>query len=168
MALQLFKIASTTVESPQANIEFTSIPQGYTDLMVYYSLRGSGTNSNEIRITYNGVTTGYTNKQIYGSGSSVGSISAGTAYFYGGEAPAVNDTTNTFGNASIYIPNYTSSNAKSVSVDAVEENNASTLNTLYLSAGLCTNTAAITSIKIQPDGSFVWVTNSTATLYGVL
>ena len=168
MALQLFKIASTTVESPTASIEFTSIPSGYTDLIVYYSLRGSGTNSNEIRITYNGVTTGYSNRVLYGSGSSVGSISPGTAYFYAGESPAVNDTTNTFSNGFTYIPNYTSSNAKSASTDVVEENNSTTLNSLNLAANLCTNTAAITSIKIQPDSSFTWVANSPATLYGVL
>jgi len=168
MALQLFKIASTTVESPVTNIEFTSIPSGYTDLILHYSLRGTGTNSNEIRITYNGVTSGYSNIELYGSGSSVGSISAGTAYFYAGESPAVNDTANTFGSGTMYIPNYTSSNQKSVSSEAVEENNSSTNNTLYLNAGLCTNTGAITSIKIQPDGSFTWVANSTATLYGIL
>ena len=41
MALQIFKIAEVTVASPQANIEFTSIPQGYADRMIFVSARSS-------------------------------------------------------------------------------------------------------------------------------
>ena len=46
MALQLFKIAEVTVASPQANIEFTSIPSGYTDLVLFYSIRSAGSYDN--------------------------------------------------------------------------------------------------------------------------
>jgi len=39
MALQLFKIADTTVGSPVNTISFSNIPSGYTDLKVVFSLR---------------------------------------------------------------------------------------------------------------------------------
>lgn len=165
MALQLFKIAEVTVASPQANIEFTSIPSGYTDLKVLVSGRSSTTTTG-IDAIFNGSTSSYTNRRLYGTGSSTGSDSSATTYI---SNTMINDssyTANVFGNGEIYIPNYTSSNFKSVSVDGVSENNA-TVALAMITAGLWSNTAAITSILLRPNsGNFA--TNTTATLYGIL
>jgi len=70
-----------------------------------------------------------------------------------------------FSNGSLYIPNYTSSNYKSASSDDVTENNATTA-FQYLEAWLWSNTAAITSLTLQPNlGSFPQY--SSASLYGI-
>jgi hypothetical protein len=166
MALQLFKIAEVTVATPQANIEFTSIPSVYTDLKVLVSGRSSTTTTG-IDAIFNGSTSSYTNKRLYATGSgSPTSDSAATSYI---SNTMINDssyTANVFGNGEIYIPNYTSSNFKSVSVDGVSENNATTALAM-MTAGLWSNTAAITSILLRPNsGNFA--TNTTATLYGIL
>jgi len=79
--------------------------------------------------------------------------------------PNATYTANTFASAEIYIPNYTSSNYKSLSVDFVGENNATT-SYQYFTAGLFSNTSAITSLVI--DGTDNFVQYSTATLYGIL
>jgi len=151
-----------------SSVTFSSIPQtGYTDLVVKMSARGNGAWSNEIRMTFNGTTSGYSNKTLYGQGSTAGSFSTGTAYAYSGETPAANVTASTFSNTEIYIPNYTSANYKSLSVDNVAENNATTNNLLHLVADLWSNTAAITSITIGTDSSWSWVQYSTFYLYGV-
>jgi hypothetical protein len=166
MALQLFKIASTTVESPQATVEFTSIPSGYTDLKIVYSGRNNRVDTiDHILIGFNGGTTSITNRQLYGFATSVGSItSVPRSVGYVNSASA---TTNTFSNAEVYIPNYTSSNYKSYSADNVDENNTSGDNGLWLTAGLWSSTSAITSISLTSNIGTAFVQYSTATLYGI-
>lgn len=145
-----------------ASVTFTNIPQtGYTDLKIVMSIRGDNT-ANYGSVLFNNSSTGYTRKILYGNGSSVASTSP-TGY----ESLSINPsdaTSNTFENYEMYIPNYTSSNYKSFSVDAVGENNGTTAQAIF-HAGLWSNSAAITSIVIQPTGNFV--ANSTFSLYGL-
>jgi hypothetical protein len=75
-------------------------------------------------------------------------------------------TANTFGNALIYISNYASSNAKSVSIEAVAENNATTARQ-DLNAALWNNSAAITSIALTWEQATNFAVGSSATLYGI-
>lgn len=165
MALQLFKIASTTVESPQATVTFSSIPQGYTDLKLVVSARTDGTSTYGIGyIRPNGATTNLSDKVLEGTGSGVGSYSETTWRF---EPNGNTATTNTFGSMEVYIPNYTSSNYKSANADMVTENNA-TAATAMLKAYLWQSTAAITSLEIVGHSTTLWQPNSTFTLYGVL
>ena len=170
MALQLFKIASTTVESSTASIEFTSIPSGYTDLIIKISGRSTSTTSNwtAVRIAFNGTsaTTNWSGRELYATGSAAASWTYSSDQSAGGFITTTNATSNTFGNTEIYIPNYTSSNNKSISTDSVTENNATSA-TIALEASLWSNTASITSLSLTPQvGNFI--DNSTATLYGVL
>ena len=90
---------------------------------------------------------------------------AAATRIYIGQVNGATATANTFANVSIYIPNYTSANYKSVSIDAVTENNATTAYA-FLSAGLWSNTAAITSATIT-NSSGNYVQYSTAYLYGI-
>lgn len=81
-----------------------------------------------------------------------------------------NNNANTFSNTEIYIPNYTSSNYKSVSSDSVQEANDTTNNNMWLLAGLWSNTGAITQIDIGADdtsSSYNFLQYSTFTLYGI-
>lgn len=165
MALQLFKIADVLVESPTTAITFSSIPSGYTDLIL--KLNGRTTRSatqEDLNISYNGSTASFTSKFITGTGSGVASYT-GTRFY--GSIPSATATSTTFGNIEIYIPNYTSSNYKSAGVDYVCENNA-TAAECGLVASLWSNTAAITSLEITGNSSGSFVANTTATLYGVL
>lgn len=168
MALQLFKIAEVTVASPQANIEFTSIPSGYTDLFIVYSLRSdrAGQVNSSGRVSFNGNASNYSYREIVGTGSAVGNNSgANGALIY---VPASTATSSTFGNALVYIPNYAGSNNKSYSVDFVAETNATNIDGQGLSAGLWSDTSAITSVKVTEANSANFASGSTATLYGIL
>ena len=78
-----------------------------------------------------------------------------------------NFTASTFDSIDLYIPNYTSSNNKSFSVDSVAENNSATVNQLDLIAGLWSQTAAITSITFTSYNAANFVANSTFSLYGL-
>ncbi len=167
MALQLIEIADYTVQSPQASIDFTSIPQGYTDLKLVISGRSnrSAQQADNLFITFNSNTSSYSIRILMGNGSSASSATYSSRYA-SFAVDAAGSTTNTFSSHEIYIPNYTGSNNKSYSVDSVSENNA-TAAQMDLLAGLWSNTSAITSISVLPEVS-TWATNTTATLYGVL
>jgi hypothetical protein len=154
-----------------ASVTFDNIPQtGYTDLKVVVSGRSArtGTNADNLNITFNGSTSGYSGRVLYGNGAAAASYVPGASTYILGEIPTANTTANTFGNAEFYIPNYRSSNFKSVSLDLVNENNASGSGSANadLIAGLWSNTAAITSITIASQVAN-FVANSTFSLYGL-
>jgi len=160
-------IASSTVGSGgAANITFSSIPHTYTDLKLVISARGSRSGVyNVMKIKFNGVDTNQTAKVIEGNGATAGSYSDTiiTVIMSGASA-----TANTFGNGEVYIPNYTSSNYKSVSTDSVAETNATT-EYMDIIAGLWSSSAAITSITIDPSvpTTYTMLEHSSAYLYGI-
>jgi len=171
MANTYIAIATTTVGSGGAsNIEFTSIPQTYTDLVIKYSLRvtASSVAPDGLGIQFNNDTaSNYKYLQLYGTGNSgAGSNSGTTAFQFGGQLPGATATSSTFGNGEIYIPNYTSSTYKSASADSVTENNGAQANQNIV-ANLWQSNSAITSIKLYDLGSTNFVQYSTATLYGI-
>jgi hypothetical protein len=162
-------IEAKTLGSSTANVEFTSIPATYTDLLVKVSSRGDS-GGTDLAIQFNGSTSSvYTTQRLYGTGSSTASSVATSTILINNMVAQSSYTASTFGNGEIYIPNYTSSNAKSVSINGVTENNA-TASFQTLSAGLWNPAvqAAITSIKLMIDGGANFVQYSTFRLYGIL
>ena len=163
-------IASSTVGSGGASsIDFSSIPGTYTDLCLKVSARNdASTTVGGLWIQFNGFSTNLSSRVLYGTGSATGSFSDTTIFAYSDAASA---TSSTFSNVEYYIPNYAGSNNKSVSVDAVMENNATAASS-SLTAGLWSSSSAITSIKIQTFNNSNsalanFVQYSTAYLYGV-
>ena len=160
-------IASSTVGSGgAANIDFTSIPATYTDLLVKLSGRDdrAGESVTEVLMKFNNSTSNLTNIRLYGNGTLAASDSSSTGRV--GVEPAPNATASTFGNFEIYIPNYAGSNYKSFSSDAVGENNA-TLSFNTLIAGLWSQTTAINQVTLYPASSANFVQYSSAYLYGI-
>jgi hypothetical protein len=162
-------IESKTLVSAQASIEFTSIPQDFTDLLISYSVRGDNANFQGLQIYFNGANSNLTSRYLLGTGSSAAS---GTlSYGFAGSISGTGSTSNTFGNGTLYIPNYTGSTNKSFSVDNVTENNATT-SYQDIVAGLWSQTAAITSFTLlgrtDGGGSNNLITGSTVSLYGIL
>jgi hypothetical protein len=165
MATTYEAIATVTVgSSGAANIEFTSIPADWTDLLVKLSSRTArNTYQDVIAIYFNSSTSNISMRYLEGDGTAYSGSSASYIWVRTAAATA---TANTFGNAEFYIPNYAGSTNKSVSADGVSENNSSSAVT-GLTAGLWSNTAAITSIKLESANTENFVQYSTATLYGI-
>jgi len=158
--LSISKLAEVTVGAGGASsIDFTSIPGTYTDLMVVMSIRNNNTSAfTDIR--FNGSTG--SGIFIYGNGASATSLNVSANYVVATSAY----TANTFGNATVYIPNYASTTTnKSFSIDAVSENNSTTAYQ-SLTAGIWSNTAAINQITLGAANGVAQY--SSATLYGVL
>lgn len=157
-------IATATVGGTPATITFSSIPQTYTDLFILFSVRSTHSATVAVQMLLNGNSG--TQRRLEGIGSSVASYS--DAAMYVGVVGGTNYTSNTFGNGSVYLPNYTSTAAKSYSADSTSENNA-TATALEISAGISTSTtSAISSIFIGDGTSGLgWATGSTISLYGI-
>ena len=146
-----------------ASIEFASIPQDADDLLLQVSSRNTST-SNALYIYLNNDTTAtnYTYRYLMGTGSGVSSATANSNIIALNEPSSF--TASTFSNTSLYLPNYGSSAAKSMSVDTVTENNA-TLSYQRLYASSWTGTSAITSLTIYGSADFAQY--STASLYKI-
>ena len=153
-------IEAKTLGSAVASVTFSSIPQTYTDLKLVISPRSNRIVADDMKLQFNSNTTGYTAKRLYGNGAGTGSDSALHLNINGADS-----TSNTFSNVEYYIPNYTSSNYKSWSGDAVSENNGTEAYAEF-GAYLWSNTAAITSISvITVNGDLI--SGSTFYLYGI-
>lgn len=153
-------IYTQTVGSGGAtSITFNNIPQTFTDLKVVISSRELSTANFTLEFNFNGIGANRTSRFVQGSGTAASSSSTSSFPFI---SNANTTTANTFGNAEIYIPNYTGSAFKSLIIDSVSENNA-TLSYQRLSANLWSNTAAITSIAFSTGIAEY----STFSLYGI-
>jgi len=158
-------IATQTLTSAGPSISFSSIPNNFTDLYVLLSLRmARSTTGGAVKMRINGSDTNFSWRALQGNGSGVSNDSQTDSSLFWTDG--ANQTANTFGNIAIYIPNYAGSTNKSISVDAVDENNA-TESYQRITAGLWSNTAAITSLSWSDNSASDWVAGTTASLYGM-
>jgi hypothetical protein len=164
MAANYVLLERIELNASAASITFSNIPQsGYTDLKVVVSARSDNTNIGLV-VKPNGLTTNISTRNLEGNGSGASSY---TSTNIAGYIVPSSSTANTFGNTEIYIPNYTSSNYKSISSDSVNENNATAAYSV-LTAWLWSSTAAITSLVFSSDsGTNNFVAGSTFSLYGL-
>jgi len=165
----MIPISTVTVGSGGASsIDFTSIPQTYTDLVIKISARNDRANVVDYyKVKFNSSATSYSERVVYGNGTNPTSESNNaTTYAFNFAINGASSTASTFSNTEFTIPNYTSANFKSYSTDAVTENNATTAYAA-LTGGLWSNTAAITSISFESANFANFVQYSTATLYGI-
>ena len=160
-------IEEKNLTTTTASVTFSSIPNTYTDLLLYISSRNNDI-YNEVHFRFNGSSAStYSGRNIYGNGSSaISSNSSSISSLQNVTVQSVSgQTANTFGNIQLYIPNYLLGGHKSISGDGVQENLGSSAQSM-LGAGLWADTAAITSIQAFPSvGSFV--ANSNFYLYGI-
>jgi hypothetical protein len=165
MANTYVKIASNTVGVlGAASIDFTSIPSTYTDLLLVVSARSlvvSVGDSTDIK--FNNSSANFTRRTLYGSGSAASSFANSDNDL--GAMPGSTATANTFSTEQYYIPNYTGSTFKSISVESIRENNTTAVDMLMV-AGLWSQTSAINQITISAASANL-AQYSTATLYGI-
>ena len=143
-----------------ASIQFTSIPQTGKDLLLLTSLRLNST-LYSVLLRFNGLSSGYAYRTLTGNGSAATSENNEFGTSGIGVVRNLSDTTsNTFSNNAIYISNYASSSAKTISIDDVSENNATAA--LQKLTAASSNAPAISSLALDSSGI---VQHSTASLY---
>lgn len=163
-------IQSITLSSGGASsIEFTNIPQNYTDLLLSISARNdfSGSDATRVLLRFNGATSdaNQTFLRLAGDGSTVFADTGSE-----GHVAWMNQngsTANTFSNVEVYIPKYAGSEQKSYSAVGGNERNVTSTAYFGFFANVWTSTSAINAIKILSGSSYNLVQYSSVYLYGI-
>ena len=159
-------IASNVLGSSAASVTFSAIPATYTDLILRLSVRSDRAfNIDTLTFTLNTSTANLSNRYVWGTGSAAASGSNTTNSTWV-RINASTTTSNTFSNVEFYIPNYTVSQNKPFSGASAMEDNATTAY-VEATAGLWSNTAALTSIQIGLTDGPNFVAGSSFYLYGI-
>ena len=162
-------ISSQVLGSSVASVTFSAIPATYTDLVLRFSARTDATGAANVEVlavafneTYG---TNFSGIRVYGNGTSALSTLQTGQFNY---VVGVNDTAtaSTFSSAEMYIPSYLSNTNKPFLGFSVGENNATATQTVA-SAGLWSNTSAITSLSIKPNSGGNFLSGSSFYLYGL-
>jgi hypothetical protein len=168
-------IASNTLSSAAASVTFNSIPATYKDLLLKGSVRQNDTGSfNPTTIQYNfnnnsSSIWSYTFLRSLGGVGVSSSRSNNITTINNGIANSswTGATSNTFANIELYIPSYTASENKPVSLFDVVENNATIDYMVRMQANLFRSTSAVTSIQITAFAGQNLVANTSFFLYGI-
>lgn len=158
------------LSSPQSTITISSVPQGFTDLLLVFSLRANNASYafDDIGLRLNGDSaSNYSNRILRTRDGSVGTFggSGSSITLYG--APSAGATANTFGYGSAYIADYTSSSVKSINTEGYGENNSASAVQGGMVAAQWSGTVPITSLTIVSLNGWDFVVNSSVTLYGI-
>ena len=161
--LETIELTQTT-----ASVTFDNIPQtGYTGLKIIIGARtGRADNGDYILLSLNGAQ-GNSARGAWGYGTTTTSSTTNNNILI---VPGDGATTSTFSNIELYLPNYTSSTSKLVSVDSSAEDNTTASNgnsigTILWSTGSA-STSSITSIVLSGRFSS-FLKYSTFSLYGI-
>lgn len=165
-----FTPIATTTLSATGDINFTSIPQIYTDLLLV--LRGRSNNAAINVGAYHGLNGtygagGYSALELSADGATVSSPVQSNQPFVGGIAPipAGTSTANVFGNTHYYILNYSNTTTNKTIIWKSASDLSASSGRITVGAGLWRNTAAVNAWYITVPGQFTAAT--TATLYGI-
>jgi len=162
------KIATTTLGSAAATIDFNSIAASWTDLKLIVTGHQTGTGGAVMYLGFNSDTaSNYSNTEIRGNGS-VTASSRGTSTTNMRIGFIQDDSiSSSYTSVSIAdIFSYAGSTFKTVLGAGSADANGSGV--VGNAVGLWRSTAAITSITIFPVTGNTWTANTTATLYGIL
>ena len=153
-------IATQTLGSAAASVTFSSIPQGYTDLVVVCNSKNN-TGSNYYLIAEFNSDTGanYSSTRLQGDGSAA----ASTRYTSASDAKIGYTYTTDFTLGIFQIQNY--SNSTTYKTCLSRSNNASEIVMAIVSTWR--NTNAITSINLRMEASAQIVAGSTFSIYGI-
>jgi hypothetical protein len=162
-------LATVTLSTTTASIEFAGIPTGYKHLQIRAISRDNrASTANSVLIRVNGDTgSNYAFHRLIGDGSAASAsnaVSQTETYAY--IQPCANSTANIFGAGIIDILDYSNtSKTKVFRTLGSNDQNGSGFISLY--SGLWNNTSAINTIRLYPDNAASFVANTQFTLYGV-
>lgn len=146
-----------------STIVLDNIPQTYSDLLLKVSVR-SGTAQEHVIIGFNGSTANFSGKFLTSTNATAST--ANYARYLGNNYPS-GSPSDSFGNCSVYIANYRTSDYKNVSSQTAGYRNDQSSLIETITAHLWSSVDPITSIEITNEGVSALGNASSATLYGV-
>jgi len=158
MAYELIETIEVGTSQP-VYVEFTSIPQDGSHLMVLFSGR-NGSTDGDVKIRINGGFQNYL-RRFHGTGTGVGGGGSNPLWRQNRSGMAAN----TFTPATILIGDYTSSEPHHVYVTSTAENDSSIVEWQAVSAIQTASASPVTSIGIGGSGYMAQYTS--ASLYKI-
>ena len=151
-------IATQTLGSTASTVTFSSIPSTYTDLVIISAAKSTGS-TESIMLRFNGDSgNNYSFTYLFGTGTAANSGRQSNLSFALGGFASQNYQANI-----VNIMNYADTTTYNTSLE--RRNDASTQ--VFQSVSLWRNTAAITSLTLQPENGQSFASGSTFTLYGI-
>lgn len=150
-------LANITLGSSAASVTFSSISQAYRDLIII--IDGTENADSSIRVYYNSDTaSNYTRVFMEGNGSTTGSGS--------GTDSRIIDMRSAVSNTILQIFDYSATDKHK---SALVRSNAATSSypQVWAAAGRWANTAAITSVTLDPDSTTQFNAGTNFALYGI-
>jgi hypothetical protein len=165
-------LATVTLSSSASSVTFSGIPAGYKHLQIRVLGRTDGTgNRTATFLQFNGDTaSNYRWHGLAGSGASISGEEAGSAVaairIGSSNLPMGDAGSNIFGVSVADILDYANVNKNKVTRALAGADQNATTGRISFVSGLWFNTAAVTSIKVYPEGAN-WAQYSSIALYGV-
>ena len=162
-------IGSNTLSSNAAGVDFTVIPNTYTDLILYASTRNASPVDEWIQVGFNNVTTTYSDLLMWSDAGTLRSLAIGDQPPFTGSLAQSGSGSNTWSFNTIYIPNYQSSLGKSYTGHSYQCSTSSSNSYWGFHGNKWANTGAITTvnIKTRQAPSAAILAGSTFYLYGI-
>jgi hypothetical protein len=161
MANTYIPLATTTLSSTVAYVDFDSIPQTYSDLLLVVSARNDASSGESPIYVRNNKAAFTSAKGLETNGSSTTSNS----YANQGSIPNSAFTSNSFNNCEFYIPNYKyAGNHQTSSTVVNPSNTGGVTNGVRATAALDSETTAVTSLRVIGNN---FISGSTFYLYGI-
>jgi hypothetical protein len=164
-------IASYTVTSAQSSIDFTSIPSTYSDLCIKLSGRhttAGGEDTPFVRFNSDSTSNYYF---VFGSGRGGVPTASGavpTTSFWCGTIPGAGDTSGSFSNIEIYVPNYTSTTfKKAIRAESIVSGMTATLYQRTFGGYWNAPAAAINRVTLGIVSGYNFEVGTTAYIYGI-
>lgn len=154
-------------DNSTTSVTFAGISDTYTDLVLRIGARSTfATTFTNFRISFNDTSTNVYSTTYFNNfnGTANSFRDTGNTWFYQVYVPGSTTVTNAFGSMEIYIPNYTATRNKPVSLMALSPNNASGY-VISAGAGLFRSSSAISSIIMSTTTAFE--SGSSFFLYGI-
>lgn len=169
MANTFTLIQSHTLGSNAAGVDFTSIPDTYTDLLLYFSTRNNTPVEEWVQVGFNNSTSTYTDIIMWCDDGTLRSAITGDQPSFAGSLAQNGSASNTWSNNSYYIPNYQASIGKSMTGHSYQVSTSQSRSYWGFHGNKWANTAAITTINVKtrqsPNAAIL--AGSTFYLYGI-
>lgn len=165
-------IDTQTLSVAASSVTFSSIPQGYTDLVLVANARSSASTTNDaIKMQFNGDTgANYYGARLQNNSTSsvITNYDVGTSNIYPGWMTGATSPANISATTEVSIPGYSGTTFAKTALghtDLMQAASSSNMN-VGLWGSWWNSTAAITSISLTPNTGANFVAGSTFSLYG--
>lgn len=166
----MVQLAQVTTSASQVTVDFTSIPSGYTDLMIVYQARSnvaSGYESMSLKFNNDGTSGNYLASQYlqgYSTTANAATVAATAAGMWIGTITGNSNTSGYAGSGKIMVPNYSGTTYHKRAQSEFAYDNTTPLIDIMFGYGSWKSTNAVTRLTFSVPTSFR--DGSVFTLYG--